>query len=56
MNETFGAAMCYVILSRIMCLKILVLAPFNQAKIYCNKYAIEGAFIIVSAGFQRCNQ
>jgi hypothetical protein len=39
LNETFGAAMCYVILSRIMCLKQLVLAPFNQAKIYCNEEA-----------------
>ena len=39
LNETFGAAMCYVILSRIMCLKQLVLAPFNQAKIYCNDEA-----------------
>ena len=39
LNETFGAAMCYVILSRIMCLKQLVLAPFNPTKIYCNEEA-----------------
>ena len=39
LNETVGAAMSYVILSRIMCLKQLVLAPFNPAKIYCNEEA-----------------
>ena len=36
LNETFGAAMCYVILSRIMCLEQLLLTEFNPAKIYCN--------------------
>ena len=39
LNETFGAAMCYVILSRIMCLEQLILAKFNPAKIYCNENA-----------------
>ena len=39
LNETFGAAMCYVILSRIMCLEQLLLKSFNPAKIYCNENA-----------------
>ena len=39
LNETFGAAMCYVILSRIMCLEQLILAKFNPVKIYCNENA-----------------
>jgi hypothetical protein len=39
LNETFGAAMCYVILSRIMCLEQLLLSKFNPGKIYCNEDA-----------------
>ena len=39
LNETFQAAMCYVILSRIMSIQQLFLLPFDQAKIYCNENA-----------------
>ena len=39
LNEAFQAAMCYVILSRIMCIAQLFLLTFNQDKIYCNESA-----------------
>lgn len=39
LNETFQAAMCYVILSRIVCLEQLHLVTFNPSKIYCNEEA-----------------
>ena len=39
LNETFQAAMCYVILSRITCIQQLFLLPFDQTKIYCNENA-----------------
>ena len=39
LNETFQAAMCYVILSRIMSIQQFVLLPFDQAKMYCNENA-----------------
>ena len=39
LNETFQAAMCYVILSRVMCIQQLFLLPFDQSKIYCNENA-----------------
>ena len=39
LNETFQAAMCYVILSRIVCLEQLHLQTFKPSKIYCNEDA-----------------
>jgi hypothetical protein len=39
LNETFQAAMCYVILSRIVCLEQLHLQTFKPSKIYCNEEA-----------------
>jgi hypothetical protein len=39
LNETFQAAMSYVILSRIMCIDQLMLLDFDQSKIYCNELA-----------------
>ena len=39
LNETFQAAMCYVILSRIMSITQLMLLDFDQSKIYCNELA-----------------
>ena len=43
LNEAFQAAMCYVILSRIMCLAQLFLLPFDPNKIYCNESAKQEA-------------
>ena len=39
LNEAFQAAMCYVILSRIMSIQQLYLVEFNPNKIYCNENA-----------------
>ena len=39
LNETFQAAMAYVLLSRIVSLSQLYLKPFQQNKIYCNEVA-----------------
>ena len=39
LNETFQAAMSYVVLSRITNIKQLYLKEFDQKKIYCNKVA-----------------
>ena len=39
LNETFQAAMAYVILSRITSLEQLYLKEFDQKKVYCNKDA-----------------
>ena len=39
LNETFQAAMAYVILSRVTSLDQLFLKDFDQKKIYCNKEA-----------------
>lgn len=39
LNETFQAAMAYVILSRITSIKQLYLKEFDQKKIYCNAVA-----------------
>ena len=41
LNETFQAAMAYVILSRITSLEQLYMASFDEKKIYCNKDAKE---------------
>ena len=46
LNETFQAAMCYVILSRIVCLEQLHLQDFNPSKIYCNEEAKQEALNI----------
>ena len=46
LNETFQAAMCYVILSRIVCLEQLRLLTFNPSKIYCNEEAKQEALSI----------
>jgi hypothetical protein len=46
LNETFQAAMCYVILSRIVCLEQLYLQDFNPTKIYCNEEAKQEALSI----------
>ena len=46
LNETFQAAMCYVILSRIVCLEQLHLLTFNPSKIYCNEEAKQEALNI----------
>ena len=43
LNEAFQAAMCYVILSRIMCLTQLFLLTFDPNKIYCNENAKQEA-------------
>ena len=43
LNEAFQAAMCYVILSRIMCLAQLYLLTFDPKKIYCNESAKQEA-------------
>ena len=57
LNETFGAAMCYVILSRIMCLEQLLLAKFNPAKIYCNEDAKAEALRIKDRALnKRCSE
>ena len=56
LNETFGAAMCYVILSRIMCLEQLLLTSFNPAKIYCNENAKAEALRIKERALNKqCN-
>ena len=39
LNETFQAAMAYVILSRITSIKQLYLKEFHQKKIYCSAVA-----------------
>lgn len=39
LNETFQPGMCYVILSRIVCLEQLFLKKFDPDKIYCNEKA-----------------
>lgn len=60
LNETFQAAMCYVILSRIVCLEQLHLQDFNPSKIYCNEEAKQEALSIkaraLNKQFSKWNQ
>jgi hypothetical protein len=60
LNETFQAAMCYVILSRIVCIGQLLLLAFNPSKIYCNEEAKAEALSIkgraLNLQFNRWNQ
>jgi hypothetical protein len=53
LNESFSAAMCYVILSRIVSLSQLFLFPFDEAKIYCNEKAKEEALKLKSCAINR---
>ena len=54
LNETFQAAMCYVILSRVMCILQLFLLPFDQSKIYCNENAKKEAEKLKEKALNRC--
>jgi hypothetical protein len=55
LNETFQAAMCYVILSRIMCINQLMLLDFDQSKIYCNELAKQEAVQLRERAINRLN-
>ena len=53
LNESFAAAMCYVILSRIVSLSQLFLFPFDESKIYCNEKAKQEAFKLKARAINR---